>query len=91
MPWVTPDSLGPEFTRIEGERDLINRTVPQGWADHFNLLTYGEAAARQSKGSPMYGVCGHGHVCLLAGFWRHPYPQTPICDRVPEHTHSGTF
>lgn len=90
MPWVTPPPVDPEVSRIAGERDLIRRTVPRGWANHFVLLTYGPQAQRQAGDGPLFGVCGHGHVCLLAGFWRHPYPMfPPVCDREPERQHSG--
>lgn len=93
MPWITqaPDTRTPEERKLDEERAYISRAIPRGWATHFNRLTYGLEAADAAGDSPMYGVCGCRHVCLMAGSWRHPYPFTPACDEPPTTAHVGPW
>jgi hypothetical protein len=87
--WRSPERHSPEEVEIARQRRVIDQTVPDGWAHYFNLLTYGTHAARGvGDVSPMYGVCGHGRVCLLTNKWHHPYPLPP-CDKEPTMMHTG--
>lgn len=88
-PWTTPAPRDPEEVSISQEREYIRAAVPRGWVSHFILLTYGSAAVSAAGDSPLFGVCGHRHVCLLAGYWRHPYPMPGPCDKLPTMTHGS--
>jgi hypothetical protein len=91
MPWVTPDERTLEEFGWAQERAKIQAAIPQGWVTHFMRLTYGFEAAARAGGSPIFGVCGHGHVCLMIGNWLHPYPVPFECDRPPATSHTGIF
>lgn len=76
------------------DRDFIRQEIPIGWARQYALLTYGNGTAW-----PVFGVCGHGEICLVievatrtepSMHWQHPYPQVPIyCDQPGATLHAG--
>jgi hypothetical protein len=74
-------------------RAVVRAFVPVGDAWSHARLVYLADSAGMFGGTPTYGVCGHGHVCLnLAQGWRHPQPHAPAwCDQPPSISHSGIY
>jgi hypothetical protein len=80
--------MDPETLRINTERAMIRATIPRGWESLHLRRSYDVDPA--AVGTPIYGVCGHGLVCLLADRWLHPFPELPrVCDKAPATSHSG--
>lgn len=85
VPWVTPEPKTDE----ERERHRIRDSIPAGWASRHIRLEYDVDPASVGT-NPLWGICGHRHVCLLAGGWRHPFPSMPrVCDDEPKLTHAN--
>ena len=85
MPWTEPPTLDAATVASNRERARIRETIPSGWGDHHNMLTYGAG-----PGERVYGICGcrSPQVCLrVAGTWRHPYPMSPTCSNPPVTSH----
>lgn len=88
MPWADI----PERTEAElknaSDRARIRAVVPVGWL-RKQLRDLYDVELEKAGGDPIWGICGHDHVCVLAGVWRHPYPALPVCDDGPPMMHSG--
>lgn len=76
--------------RTDAERARIRLVIPIGWLRRQLRHLY-DVEMRQAGADPIWGICGHDHVCVLAGIWRHPYPASPVCDDHPTRTYSGIY